>query len=260
MKRLCLRALGMVIGMTVFLSLMGLGLTTAELENIVSSESVAEISTAAGLALVDSYAETKTVAELEDLAVRGRTIGIRTAAAGALAIVYRDKTEEELLAILTGEADPVIRAAAIEPALEYLIAKEVDEVEELAEFALTSEMRLAAARAYYILAGGGMAFEDLEEAAAGEGELAVAAGELLGGFYLFFPPALKTQAELEEMALDGAAEGLRVAARNALTDWLIASDLTAADLEVMLTNITGTPLSAEYFDAYIWTLANRYGS
>lgn len=258
MKRLCLRALVIVIGTTALLSLVGLGFTTAELEGIVSSEAISEISAAAGLALADSYAETKTVEELEELAVGGRTIGIRTAASAALAIAYQEKTGEELLAILKGEADPVIRAAAIEPALEYLVGKTADELKELAEFALTSEMKLAAAKAYYILTSKNSTQANMEEDAAGDDALAVAAGEILGGFYLFFPP-VKTQAQLEEIALNGATEGLRIAGRNALIDWLVSSELTAEDLEVTLAAITGT-LSVEYRDAYIYALASRYGS
>jgi hypothetical protein len=256
MKGSCLRALVLVVCTIALMSLVGMGFTVAELEYTVNHELIPEINVAAGLALGNSYAKTKTVAELEDLATHGGTIGLRTAGGVALAVLYRDKTEEELLAILTGTADPIIRAAAIEPALSYLIAKTADELKGLAATGETHEMRLAAAKAYYIKTASTATQARLEADAAGEGELAFAAGEILAGFYLFLPP-VKTQAELEDIAIHGQTEGLRVAGGNALASWLIDSELTAEELQVKLAAITGT-LTAEYRNAYQMALAKRF--
>ena len=117
-----LRALVIFATIVALFSLIAVGYSVAELEAIAGNEWIPEISAAAGLALGSSYAETMTEAALEELAVNGPTIGQRTAAGAALAILYRDKTGEELLEILKGTADPMIRAAAIEPALEYLLS------------------------------------------------------------------------------------------------------------------------------------------
>jgi len=244
------------------LSVIGLG---ANLESIASNELVPEISAAAGMALADSYAATMTEAELEALAVDGRTIGLRTAASGALAILYRDKTEDEIMAILKGDADPMIRAAAIEPAQVYLVSvtsddedfKLTDYLKDIAINGETHEMRLAAAKAYYFMSRKSLKAADLEEQAVtnDSDELAYAAGETLSGFYLSFNP--KTQAELEDLAINGSSEGLRVAGEIALSSLLIKSDLTALDFETTLLSIAGTK-SAEYRGAYKIALANRY--
>jgi hypothetical protein len=241
--------------------------TVADLETIASNEIIPEISAAAGIALAGSYADTKTEADLEDLAVNGRTIGLRTAASEALAIQYRTKTEDEIMAILTGTADPMIRAAAIEPALIYLVSKTSDAedfsltgyLKDLAVNGETHEMRLAAAKAYYFMMRKSLKAEDLEAQAVtnDSDELAYAAGETLSGFYLSFNP--KTQAELEELAINGESEGMRVAGSIALATLLIDSDKTAQDFETTLLSIAETK-SAEYRNAYKVALAVRYGS
>ncbi len=261
-----LRALVTLVTIVALFSLIAVGYSVAELEAIVGNEWIPEISAAAGMALGSSYAETMTLAELEELAVNGSTIGQRTAAGAALETLYRNKTGEELLEILKGTADPMIRQAAIDPVLEYLISMTSEEegfvladyLKDLATTGETPELRLAAARAYYIVTANNATAESAAADAAGEGELAVAAGEILGGFYLFFPP-VKTQAELEEIAMNGETEGLRVAGRDALASVLINSDLTVQELEATLTFITGTQ-SAEYRDAYTLALANRFGT
>jgi len=262
MKLTGLRALVVVMSSIALLSVIGLG---ANLESIASNELVPEISAAAGMALADSYAATMTEAELEALAVDGRTIGLRTAASGALAILYRDKTEDEIMAILKGDADPMIRAAAIEPAQVYLVSvtsddenfKLTDYLKDIAINGETHEMRLAAAKAYYFMSRKSLKAADLEEQAVtnDSDELAYAAGETLSGFYLSFNP--KTQAELEDLAINGSSEGLRVAGEIALSSLLIKSDLTALDFETTLLSIAGTK-SAEYRGAYKIALANRY--
>jgi len=262
MKFTGLRALAFVMSAVALISVIGVGV---DLEGIVSNELVPEISAAAGIALGSSYASTMTEAELEALAVDGATIGLRTAASVALAIQYLDKTEDELMATLKGDKDPAVRAAAVEPVMVYLIsvtseAEDFSLTDYLKDIAIngeTHEMKLAAAKAYYFAKRGSLEVGDLEEQAAtnDSDELAYAAGELLSGFYLSFNP--KTQAELEDMALNGASEGLRVAGGMALSSLLIQSDHTASDFEKTLVSITGTK-SAEYRDAYKLALADRY--
>ncbi len=239
----------------------------ASLETIVSDELIPEISAAAGIALAGSYADTMTEAALVVLAANGRTIGLRTAARGALAIQYRTKTEEEIMAILKGTADPMVRAAAVEPALIYLIsvtseAEDFSLTDYLKDIAIngeTHEMKLAAAKAYYFMKRGSLKAADLELQAVtnDSDELAYAAGEILSGFYLSFNP--KTQAELEELAINGESAGMRAAGSIALATLLINSDLTALDFETTLTCLFGTK-SAEYRAAYKVALAVRYGS
>ena len=262
MKLTGLRALVVVMSAIALLSVVGLG---ANLASIASNELIPEISAAAGMALANSYAATMTEAELEALAVDGTTIGLRTAASAALAIQYRDKTEDEIMAILKGTADPMIRAAAIGPSLIYLVSVTsdaedfvlTDYLKDIAINGETHEMKLAAAKAYYFTSRGSLKAADLEEQAVtnDSDELAYAAGEVLSGFYLSFNP--KTQAELEDLAATGASEGLRVAGEIALSSLLIQSDLTALDFETTLLSIAGTK-SAEYRGAYKIALANRY--
>jgi hypothetical protein len=259
------RVLTLVICAVTLFSLIGMGHTVAELEAIATDELVPEISAAAGIALASDYAKSKTEAELETLAATGATIGLRTAASQALSIVYRDKTEEELTSILTGSAAPMIRVAAIGPIQEYLISTTSEEedfvlsdyLKGLATNGQTHEMRLAAAKAYYFVTRGTLEVTSLAEQARenDSDELAHAAGEALAGFYLSFNP--KTQAELEELAINGESEGLRVAGGIALSTMLINSDLTAQELQDTLLSITGTR-SAEYRDAYKAALAVRY--
>ena len=88
--------------------------------------------------------------------------------------------------------------------------------------------------------------------------MASAAAEPLAGFYLFFPP-LKTQVELEDLAIDGATEGLRTAGGIALSTVLVNSDLTAQEIQTTLLSIFGTK-TPEYRGAYKVALAVRYGS
>lgn len=263
MKLTSLRALVVVTCVVALFSMAAV----ASLETIVSDELIPEISAAAGIALAGSYADTMTEAGLVVLAANGRTIGLRTAASGALAIQYRTKTEEEIMAILKGTADPMVRAAAIEPAMIYLIsvtseAEDFSLTDYLKDIAIngeTHEMKLAAAKAYYFMMRGSLKAEDLEVQAVtnDSDELAYAAGEILSGFYLSFNP--KTQAELEELAINGESAGMRVAGSIALATLLINSDLTALDIETTLVSIAGTK-TAEYRAAYKVALAVRYGS
>lgn len=257
MKLSVLRALVVMMCAVVLIPIIGLGYSTADLEAIASNELIPEISGAAGMALANTYASTMTAAALEDLAANGRTIGLRTAASDALSILYRTKTEDELMAIAGGTGAAMVRAAAVDPLVSFLIAK--DDLKAMAADAtVTHEVRLAAAKAYYFMTRGSQTAASLENEAVtnDSDELAYAAGEALAGFYLSFNP--KTQAELEDLAINGESEGLRVAGGLALSTLLINSDLTAEAIESTLLSIAGTK-SAEYRNAYEVALANRYG-
>ncbi len=259
MKFSVLRALVVMMCAVILIPIIGLGYSTADLESIASNELVPEISAAAGMALADTYASTMTVDALEDLAANGRTIGLRTAASDALSILYRTKTEDELMAIAGGTGTEMVRAAAVDPLVAYLIAKDTDELKTMAaDMTVTHEVRLAAAKAYYFMTRSTQKAVDLEKDAVtnDSDELAYAAGEALAGFYLSFNP--KTQAELEDLAMNGESEGLRVAGGFALSTLLIKSGLTAQAIETTLLSITGTK-SVEYRNAYEVALANRYG-
>ncbi len=260
------KVLTLVVSVVALFSLVGLGYTTAQLETIASNELVPEISAAAGMALVNTYAATKTESDLENLAVSGRTIGLRTAASGALSILYRSKTEDQLMAIITGTAAPMVRAAAINQMVIYLVGTTStkkdfslsDYLKGLAVTGKTHELRLAAAKAYYFVIRNTLKAADLEKQAVtnDSAELAYAAGETLSGFYLSFDK--KTQAQLEDLALNGKSAGMRIAGGLALATLLIQSDETAQDFEDTLLAITGTK-TAEYRYAYEVALANRFG-
>lgn len=260
MKSLGLRALVIVVSVVALFSLVTWGAyTVAQLETIASNELVPQISAAAGMALAKTYAQTKTAADLEALAASGRTIGLRTAASDALAILYRAKSEDELMKIITSDKPAVVRAAAIEPLMTYLISKKPDTLKTMAaDMTKTHELRLAAAKAYYFVTRSHQKAAQLEKEAAknDSAELEYAAGEALAGFYLSFNP--KTQAELADLAQNGASEGLRVAGSVALAAKLIKSNLTAQDLMDVLLADYGVK-SAEYLHAYEVALANRFG-
>jgi len=270
MKGFGLRTLVILAGVVALFSLVGAAYTVTQLEAIASNELVPEISAAAGMALASSYAQTMTQAQLETLAVNGATIGLRTAASNALSILYRSKTEDELTAILTGDADPMIRAAAIDPIQKYLFTKTsdaegfvlTDYLKDLAVNGSTHEMRLAAAEAYYLrmTVNGQLSASALEAQAAknDSAELEYAAGQTLAGFYLM-SAAAKTQAQLEELAQNGATEGLRTAGGVALSTKLIDSSLTAQEMENTLLADFGAKSQA-YLDAYKVALSARFSS
>lgn len=263
MKLSGLRALMVVICVVALFSMMAV----ADLETIAANELIPEISAAAGLALAGSWAEVKTEAQLECLAVTGRTIGLRTAASAALSILYFDKTGEDLMAILIGDADPMIRAAAIEPVQMHLVTMTGDDefvlsdyLRDLAVTGETHEMRLAAARAYYIVIRSTLPLllDELQADADGDDELSIAAGEVLGGFYLFHPRLRKTEAELVDLAIGAGSAGLRAAGATALAALLIRSDETIDSLQTTILAIAETG-SAEHRNAYKAALAQRFG-
>jgi hypothetical protein len=207
--------------------------SVAELEKIVGSDAVREVSMAAGLALADYYAESKTAADLEALAEAGRTPGIRLAAQTALDLL----------------ADP----------LQPLIILGEEELKALAISAVSSAERLNAARAYYLKIREDLSADKLESDAteSQSEELALAAGEALAGFYASFDPM--SEADLMDQALHGASQGMRVAAGLALASHLIrTSSLTEVEITVKI--MEHTMIHTELAEAYMRVLAHRFSA
>jgi hypothetical protein len=262
MKRQMLR-----VGLVVFIALCGLAVVGFSIEQAALVE-IAEspvidriapsISAAAGMELAASYLD-KTQVELEGLVVDGATLGIRTAARMALSVVYSTKTVVELTALATGDVDPAIRSAAATPLQDFLVEMASADVLQLAISGATKEIRLAAADIYYLKNITSLKAVTLE-AAACEGEsaeLEYMAGKYLGGFYLSFS-TMKSQAEVEALAMWGGCVGLRVAGATALTTYLIQSDLTIEDLELEVSTIDANA-HPELLMAYEDALAVAYG-
>jgi len=226
---------GMAVALTLAgalaLSLPGLSATVTELESLVQSEVIREISMAAGLALAEHYAATRSVEELQCLAESGRTPGIRLAAQTAL-----DRLE-----------DP----------LQSLVLLSEEELLDRARIAETAVERLNAARAYYVKARGTLRVERLETDASDpeHTELAIAAGEILGGFYVALSP--RSPAELEAQTTTSPFPGLRLAASLALSDlWIRTS--TLSDEEIIALVAAHTIWQPDLAEAYMRVLAVRY--
>ncbi len=228
MKRNGLRALGLATCAVVLVSLIGL---TADLASIVSSELIEEISKAAGLALVDEYV-LKTVEELEELVATGRTPGIQLAADRALFILNARELE-----LLDMEADALLALAEAgdqDAANMWVMKKRGDfqRPELVEEYLLTVE----------------------------DDTLAIAAGTLLGGFYVPNSPiGAKTEAELVELAKDGENLGLRVAAATALTaiwigDQTLTIDQTRAEILGVTLAYPELALAYQGYLAYLFSL------
>jgi hypothetical protein len=241
------------------------GVEVAQLERWAAHEVVPELQLAAGVALGLRYADVKTVEAMEALAVDGRTPGLRRAAQVALEVLYvrAGKSEADLIALTETGATPELRAAVVPALMTLLARKPTAEVRGLAVEGATSELRLAAAQAYYFRRKGAFVLDlDGLQAQAGQNdskELEIAAGELLGGFYLFHPRLRKTQGELAQLADGAPSDGLRVAAGVALAASLIQSDVTAAGLVRILVASTGVKSQA-YLEAHIQALAVRWAA
>jgi hypothetical protein len=221
-----------LVGMSA-LSLMSHSRSVAELEQVVGAEAIREVSMAAGLALADYYAASKTVEDLEALAEAGRTPGIRLAAREAL----------------NSLADP----------LQPLIVLSAEELKALAVSAASSAERLSAARAYYLKIRRTLTVDRLESDATESqvDELALAAGEALAGFYASFDPL--SEAELTDQATHGVSPGMRVAAGLALASHLIrTSSLTEVEITVKI--MEHTMIHTELAEAYMRVLAHRFGT
>lgn len=227
--RLRLRMLGVLIVASI--GCLGSSQTVDELERIVHSEAISEISRAAGLALGQHYAEMKSEEELVDLVVSGRTPGIRLAAKTAL---YRLN-------------DP----------MQALIDLSDEELRALATRGGTEDERLNAARAYYFKIRDDLTAEQLETEARtnDSAELALAAGESLAGFYSSFNPM--DEAELMRQAVDGPSAGLRRAASLALATIFIETS-TLTNEEIYAEIAKHTLWHPDLAEAYMRLLACRF--
>ncbi len=229
MKRNGLRALGLASCAVILVSL--IGLAAVDVASIVQNELIEEISKAAGLALVGDYT-LKTVEELEELAATGRTPGIRLAADRALFILNGREME------LYGMDDDALLALAE--------AGDQD----------AADMWFFHNRASYARP------ELLEEyiANATVETLEIAAGKLLGGFYVPGSPlGAKTEDELVELATNGESLGLRVAAATALTAiWITDQPLTIDQTrkEILAVTLVNPELALAYqgYLAYLFGL------
>ena len=201
MKRNCLRALGLASCVVALFSLLSVA---ADLNDIVATELIPEISEAAGLNLVDDYIATYTAEELIDLAANGATPGIKLAA-------------DRALFELNGGLIP-------------LVALDDDTL-----YAMAAAGNQDAADAYVFNGKSGYVKVAIIEAAiiAAEVEtIEIALGKLLGGFYgPGSPVGQNTKNELLRLVV-GDTLGLRVAAATALTTyWILESALTEAQAE-----------------------------
>lgn len=188
-------------------SLVGVGLAVDELESIAGGELIAEISNAAGLALANEYAATKTVEQLQDLADNGLTVGLRLAGSEALKKV-------------TGSVSAL---ASLSPDELLVLGQDGD---------------ADAAFVYILRAFSGFDDEGLAAFAADEAnsvELQRGAGEFLGALWVPGGMREKTEAELLDIVENGATAGLRHAASVALKIyWISTSTLTIEEVEVAI--------------------------
>ncbi len=228
MKRDSLRALGLAACAVVLFSVIGLAV---DLNNIVANELIPEISKAAGMALVNDYTM-KSVEELEQLAATGRTPGIRLAADRALFIL--NGRELELFEMDDATLLDLAKAGDQDAANMWFFHNRASykRPELIEEYLLTVE----------------------------SDTLAIAAGTLLGGFYVPGSPlGAKTEAELVELAKNGENLGLRVAAATALTAiWIKDQPLTIDETETEILSVTlvypELALAYQGYLAYLFSL------
>jgi len=169
---------------------------------------------------------------------------------------YESYTQDELIEMARYGVTPCVRTAAtealkrhrifVDPFAELIAAYSLDELRDMGETDLT------AARAYYFRIRGDVTVESLEADAAGMGPLAIAAGELLGGYYAAgggTPPAVDEMIDLME---NGASPGLRLAGGIALVTFILTGwsdygeDLTDEDLVAGLVAAAGWDLGRSH--------------
>ena len=205
--------------------------TVAGLEWIASTEAVPEISQAAGLALVDTYAATKSAAELTELAMSTR-VGIAYAARSAL--------------------------RALDDPVSSLVLLGADELWERAREASSSEERLDAARAYFLAtrASASLAFLEQEAVSDESTEWALAAGEMLGGFYAAY--GILSADDLADRIIVSPHPGMRRAASVALTALWVADGVALTDDEIEVKLVELTQWKPDLAAAYMGLLAHRF--
>ncbi len=202
-----------------------------DLEQIASTEAVLEISQAAGLALVDAYVAAKTASELTELATSTRP-GIAYAARMAL--------------------------RALDDPAKALLLCDSDELRSRALEATTPEERLDAARAYFLAVRASATVGLLEEEAADDEatEWALAAGEMLGGYYAAY--GVLSAGRLLNLIAESPHAGIRRAASVALTALWVADGLSLTDVEIEVKLVELTQWQPDLASAYMGVLAHRF--
>ena len=243
MKRNGLRALGLMTCAVVCFSM--IGFAVVDLDYIVANELIPEISNAAGLALVSDYIADFTAEELEELAATGRTPGIQLAADRALFIT--SGREMELYAM---EDDALIALAE---------AGDQDAA-DMWWFHNRASFKRPELVEEYLLTGVLYQDEDDVDVVVEAETLEIAAGKILGGFYVPGSPlGAKTEAELVELAMNGESLGLRVAAATALTaiwigDQPLTIDQTRTEILSVMLVYPELALAYQGYLAYLFAL------
>ena len=234
MKRNGLRALGLASCVVALFSVLSMAV---DLDTIVASELIPEISNAAGLNLVEQYIADYTVEELTDLAANGLTSGIKLAA------------DRALFSVNGGLTAVAMDADGVKVENDVLLALAAAGDQDAADAWLFNNRTLykkpVATEAAIV--------------AAVDDTIIIALGKLLGGFYgPGSPVGEKTEAELLDLVV-GDSLGLRVAAATALTTyWIIGSDLTIAQVESAILGVTlvspELALAYQGFLTYLYSL------
>lgn len=259
MKKLCIL---LTIGLFVLPA--WAGFTLADFERMATKDIIPGIRLAAGYALVNHYAASKSEAELLKLAESGATEAVKMVASLALSQkwVGAGKTKEELLAVVTESAVPEIRAAAVPALMEALIGEKADALLEMAKTGATEELQYAAGKAYLQKIRAQLDRAKLETICNDE-TLSTgyrkAAAEVLAGYYLFPTQTALSRAQLEEQALKSTNPFLRYAAAYALVNFLV-EDPTEALYKKVVSLFMAPGVSAEYQWAFARALGIKWGS
>ncbi|MBC7222439.1 hypothetical protein H5T56_05615 [Candidatus Bipolaricaulota bacterium] len=256
--------LGLVLALGVVVFPVLASFTLADFERMASKDLIPEIRLAAGYALVNQYAATKTEAELLALAQNGATEALRLAASLALSQKWlgAGKTRDELMEIVTTGSTPEVRAAAVTALTAILIADSADALLDLAKSGATEELQYAAGKVYLQKIRARLDRAMLEEICNDETLPAGyrrAAAEVLAGYFLFPPTQALSRAELEKLAIESSNSYIRYAAAYALVDFLVEESAEALYKKVVAMFLD-PKVSAEYRWAYARALGVKWAA
>lgn len=223
MKRNGLRVLTLAICAFALVSAVGFAY---DLADIAYNEAIPEISTAAGLVLGAQWADTKTVDEVNGLAGSARN--------GAIVAV------DTALALLTGPTEEALYALT---AAELLALAEAGDAKAAGVYFFVNRRALKTEEALRAFVAE-MTAEALLDAAASH----------LAGIYVGFQKL--TEAELLALVETGDDLAAAAAAIALAQLWAGTMPMTAYDVQVLLTEITGTRLAAAYqgYLVYLYSL------
>lgn len=252
------------VGLILWVSPVFAGLTAEDFECIAASDLIPEIRLAAGYALVNHYAATKSEAELLALARTGKSEAVRLAASLALSQKWLDagKKRDELMRIVTEEESAEVRAAAVPALMTAIVTDKADALLELAKTGATEELQYAAAKAYFQKTRATFNRAKLEAICVDEslpGAYRKAAAELLAGHYLFPEKTALSRTELEKQALENANKYLRYAAAVALVNYLVEESADALHKKVVALFLA-SGVSEEYRWAYTRALGLKWAA